>query len=39
MSFCILYNIVSESHSVHYQAVEEKGLLAYCDLMPFELSL
>ena len=39
MSICILYNIVSESHSVQYLAVGEEGLLAYCDQKSFELSL
>ena len=29
MSFCILYNVVSESRSIHYPS---SGLLAYCDL-------
>ena len=39
MSDCILYNVVSEIHSLHIPAVEEEGVLAYCDLMLFELSL
>ena len=39
MSFCILYHVVSVKHSVHIPAVGEEGLLAYCDLMSFKLSL
>ena len=39
MSFCILYHVVSEKHSVQYSSSGIGGLLAYCDLMSFELSL
>ena len=39
MSFCILYNIVSENHSVQYPCKGEEGLFASRDLMSFELSL
>ena len=40
MSFCILSHVVSEKHILYnISAVGEEGLLAYCDLMSFELSL
>ena len=40
MSFCILYHVVSVKHILYnIPAVGEEGLLAYCDLMSFELSL
>ena len=37
MSFCILYHVVTVKHSVQYSSVGEEGLLAYSDLMSFEL--
>ena len=39
MSFCILYDVVLESHSVQYSSSGRGGLLAYCDLTSFKLSL
>ena len=39
MSFCILYNVVSENYSEHFfPAVWGGGSSSY-DLMPFQLSL
>ena len=39
MSFYILYNVISESHGVPYPSSGRGGLLAYCDIMSFKLSL